>query len=129
MARGSGEARTIGARAEASARRKYGLETENTGVYDIVHPGNGMKYSVKACRTETNAGRPGRFRIWRASHENFLEYRGAYIFAVYAPESGRIWKIEKVSQREVDDLVRGKWYDSGHAHKGEQYKLAWRDVL
>jgi len=125
----SGSARTVGAKAEHAARRKYGLVTDNAEAYDLRHPSNGYVYSVKACRTENRRGGPGRFRLWRESHEAFLGHRGTYIFAVYAPESGRIWKLEKVTQAEVDELVRGRWYESGHQHKGEQIKLSWRDVL
>lgn len=125
----SGKAGTVGARAARAARRKYGLVTDSTTAWDLTHPSNGFKYSVKACRTETNQGSPGRFRIWKASHNRFLQERGAYIFAVYAPDSGRIWKLEKVSQDRVDRLVSGRWYASGHEDKGEQIKLSWRDVL
>lgn len=126
---GSGRARTLGAKAEHAARRKYGLRTESREEYDLVHPQNGYKYSVKACRTENKRGGPGRFRIWRASHKAFMQHRGTYIFAVYKPETGRIWKVEKVSQEEVDDLVSGRWYNSGHDHKGKQVKLSWRAVF
>lgn len=125
----SGNAATIGARASAAARRKYGLKTESTEAYDLVHPGNGYKYSVKACRTENNRGGPGRFRLWKASHKAFMDHRGTYIFVVYSPETGNIWKIEKVEQSTIDDLVRGRWYSSGHEGKGQQVKLSWRDVL
>jgi len=125
----SGKARSIGAKAEHAARRKYGLKTESTEAYDLVHPGNGYKYSVKACRTENNRGGPGRFRLWQASHKEFMGHRGSYIFAVYSPESGNIWRIEKVKQSTIDELVGGRWYSSGHEHKGKQVKLSWRDVL
>jgi hypothetical protein len=125
----SKEAARIGARAEAAARRKYGLETDSTESHDLIHPSNGYVYSVKSTRTETNDGYPGRFRIWKKSHETFIQERGAYIFAVYAPDSGRIWTIQKVSQQRVDDLVSGRWYPSGHDDKGRQYKLPWREVL
>ena len=129
MAQGSATAPVRGAAAARAARRKYGLVTESTEAYDLVHPANGFKYSVKACRTENRQGYAGRFRIWEDSHEAFMQYRGAYIFAVYSPESGRIWRVEKVPQSRVDDLVRGRWYNSGHDHKGRQVKLSWRHVL
>ncbi len=129
MAAGSGTAPEAGARAARAARRKYGLVTESCEWYDLVHPANGYRYQVKACRTETDRGQPGRWRLWKADHQRMIDHRGCYIFAVYAPESGRIWKIEKVSTTDVDDLVRGKWYPSGHHSKGQQYKLSWRDVF
>ena len=129
MAAGSGRARSLGAAAEAAAKRKFGLVTDNTAAHDLRHPENGYVYSVKACRTENNRGGPGRFRIWEDSHKRFMGQRGAYIFVVYNGDTGNIWKVEKVPQSVVDELVAGNWYASGHDQKGRQVKITWRDAL
>jgi len=125
----SSNAASVGRRAEQAAARKYDLERDSTDSHDLRNPRNGYVYSVKACRTENKSGYAGRFRVWKASHEEFLRERGAYILAVYAPESGEIWKIEKVSQSAVDEAIGGEWYASGHQQKGKQYKIRWRELL
>lgn len=131
----SGDARSIGYRAEDAAAEKYGLDhAEDAPSYDLVEPSNGHRYEVKACRTERSSGGSGRLRLWEQEHEALKDAGGSYIFAVYNGESGRIWKIEKVSVSTVERLVSGRWYGSGHRDKardgsGRQYKLPWRDVL
>jgi len=131
----SGDARSIGYRAENAAAEKYGYELENDEPdHDLRNPANGYVYEVKACRTERGNGSPGRLRLWEQEHEALSEQRGAYIFAIYDGDSGNIWKIEKVSTGDVEAAVAGRWYGSGHADKardgkGRQYKLSWRDIL
>lgn len=130
MSRKSNRAAEIGEKAEAAAARKYGLEQENTEAWDLT-ASNGMKYSVKACRTYRSEGSPGRFRFWEDSHNRFMQERGAYILVVYSRDSEEIWRIEKVSQDAVHAEVSGNWYGSGHRLKSNsrQYKLPWRRVL
>jgi hypothetical protein len=132
VARKSNRARSIGGAAEESARRKYGLETDNGEAWDLRHPSNGFKYEVKACRTYRAEGeRPGRFRFWESAHNRFMQERGAYILVVYSRDSEQIWRIEKVPQERVHAAVSGNWYGSGHRLKDDdrQYKLSWREIL
>lgn len=119
-----------GRRAEKAAARKYGLQTKSTENFDLVHPGNAFRYQVKSCREYDKNGKPGRLRIWYDDYKAVASGNGTFIFVTYNPENSsypinRIWKVPA---RDVAKAVDDDWYNSGHKHKGKQYKLPWSEV-
>lgn len=122
---------TIGPVAERAAARKYRLEAadEQTGYYDL-RAANGCRYQVKSARHTRASGNPGKFRFWRDHLEKLDEDQSAVILVLTTESDHRPHlKITKVSTTEVLETINGRWYPSGHADEGEQYKVPWPDLV
>lgn len=119
-----------GRRAEKAAARKYGLATKSTENFDLVNPGNAFRYQVKSCREYDQDGKPGRLRIWYEDYKAVASANGTFIAVTYNPNNAtypinRIWKVPA---KKVADVVDGDWYNSGHKHKGQQFKVPWTEL-
>lgn len=117
--------------AERAAARKYGLAGlgEETGYYDL-RASNGVRYQVKSCQHTRANGNPGKLRFWREHFADLTADRSAVIVVLTASENPEhVLTVEKVPTGEVAEEIGGRWYPSGHADEGEQYKLPWRDLL
>lgn len=126
----SSSASTWGARAEKAAARKFGLTRRSTENFDLVNLQNGFRYQVKSTEEYDDDGSPGRVRIWKSDFEAVRSQPGTFILVTYNPRNEQypINKIWKVPAGKIADAVAGEWYDSGHADKGQQFKLRWSEV-
>lgn len=117
--------------AEQAAARKYGLDgvDEKTGYYDL-RAENGTRYQVKSAQHTRDNGNPGKFRFWRDHFEQLHDERSAVVLVLTAStDPAHVLKVEKVPTSTVADEIGGRWYSSGHADEGEQYKVPWPDLL
>lgn len=127
----SSESSDRGHVAERAAARKFGLEglEERTGWFDL-RASNGVKYQVKSAQHTRSNGNPGKFRFWREHFERLHDTRSAVILVVTAStDPDHVLKVEKVPTDKVAETVDGRWFASGHADEGEQYRIPWRDLL
>lgn len=128
----SSESSERGSVGEQSAARKYGLEglDEQTGYYDLRRPVDGRRYQVKSCTHTRASGNVGKFRFWK-DHLTRLDSEGGGVVLVLTASgnSSHVLKTEKVETAEVLEVVADRWYPSGHADEGEQYKVPWPDLL
>lgn len=86
---------------------------------------------IKGCLPETSNGAgsttKGRWYISRANHERLVDAGGVYYLTVYAPSpSTPIITALVVPAATVDDLLAGRWHDSG---RGEVAKLSWGSII
>lgn len=127
----SSEASDRGNAGERAAARKYGLQgvDESTGYYDL-RASNGVRYQVKSCQHTRASGNPGKFRFWRDHLLQLHADQSAVLLVLTASnDAGRVLKVEKVPTSVVVEAVDGRWFPSGHADEGEQYKIPWPDLV
>lgn len=127
----SSESSERGFSAERAAARKFDLAgvEEKTGYFDL-YASNGVRYQVKSCQHTRSNGNPGKLRFWREHFEKLTADRSGVIVVLTASTNPEhVLKIEKVPTSRVAEEIGEKWYPSGHADEGEQYKLPWRDLL
>jgi hypothetical protein len=82
---------------------------------------------IKAAQRTRSNGQPGRFRIFRSSHEQLESESGAYHFAVYTPKGSgaQILKDRTLLARNISGF---EWSNSDHdtrrvAGRAEQDKI------
>lgn len=127
----SSESSARGNVGEQAAARKFGLSgvEEETGYYDL-RAANGTRYQVKSCQHTRSNGNPGKLRFWKDHFKRLHRERSAVVIVLTASGNpGHVLKVEKVPTSQVADEVAGRWYPSGHADEGEQYKLPWPDLI
>lgn len=93
----------------------------------------GRDIEIKAAQRTRSSGKPGRFRIFRSSHEKLIENSGAYHFAVYRPRGsgGEILKDRTLLPRRLTGF---DWSNSDHetrrvSDRAEQVKIPIRAIF
>lgn len=119
---------------------KYGRSVERQLIrqngYELANGGRewrdavtdrGRDIEIKAAQRTRSNGQPGRFRIFKDSHEALLQNGGAYHFAAYEPrgKGAEILKDRTVLARNMDGF---DWSNSDHetrqvAGRAEQDKV------
>lgn len=93
----------------------------------------GRDIEIKAAQRTRSNGKPGRFRIFRSSHEKLKQEGGAYHFAVYKPRGSgaELLKDRTLLARNLSGFA---WSNSDHttrqvSGRAEQDKIDLTDVF
>jgi len=125
----SSNAARYGARVEAKARERYGLEPEHDAWHDAIRS-TGEPVEIKAAMHRRGDGSPGRFRIFRDYHEQLARADGWYCFGAYRPRGTGV-EIVAMTMTRARALRLGTdvWYGAGGHRDSEQVKLRIDRVL
>ena len=117
---------------EEVAARVYGYNSTRSASWYDARRESGAVIEVKSAQEKEGSKYPaaGRFRLWREQHSKLVSYdresSAFYVFVVLdESENPPIAELVRKNPADVGRLIaaRGGFGPSGHASRGEQYKL------